>query len=194
MAWCLRTCDLPVDGDDDVVQRAARCVRHGDEARRLPLHRSASQRRRENGLTMNSTTLIPKCSSTIVCKPTLARARYESMSEYGALTANSTWSCDACISHRAYSLYAFAVTSTSSSFASARKPSTRAASSALRLPPMSTSRTPSSEDDLYSGCSRRRCASARSWAWWSFSGLWRGPMSTFVLWHRCTARTGTGRC
>lgn len=40
--------------------------------------------------TMNSTTLIPKCSSTIVLSPMLARASQRSISAYGAFTTNST--------------------------------------------------------------------------------------------------------
>ena len=41
-------------------------------------------------LTMNSTTLIPKCSSTIVFSPTLAQPRSSKMRGYGAFTINST--------------------------------------------------------------------------------------------------------
>lgn len=43
---------------------------------------------------MSSTTLMPKCSSTIVLKPMLARDSHRSMSGYEAFTTNSTWPCN----------------------------------------------------------------------------------------------------
>lgn len=42
---------------------------------------------------MNSTTVIPKCSSTIVCSPIDALPNSATNSEKGRLTANSTLSC-----------------------------------------------------------------------------------------------------
>ena len=41
---------------------------------------------------MNSTMLMPKCSSTIVLRPILARERRSRISGNDALTTNSTWS------------------------------------------------------------------------------------------------------
>lgn len=49
-------------------------------------------------LTINSTTLIPKCSSTIVLSPAVAAANHVNSSEYGALTTNSTASYSSLIS------------------------------------------------------------------------------------------------
>ena len=70
---------------------------------------------------MNSTMLIPKCSSTIVPSPMLARPSQPSMSGNDAFTTNRTWSC------------------TPSSRASSRRFSTRVASPTFRLPPTRTS-------------------------------------------------------
>ena len=53
----------------------------------------------KRGHTMNSTTLIPKCSSTIVFNPMLASPRSSKMREYGTFTKNSTYSCPTIHSH-----------------------------------------------------------------------------------------------
>lgn len=60
---------------------------------------SVNHNDQKRGRTMNSTTLIPKCSSTIVFNPMLASPRSSKIREYGSLTKNSTYSCPAIHPH-----------------------------------------------------------------------------------------------
>ena len=99
---------------------------------------------------MNSTTLIPKCSSTIVLRPTLARLNKATRSRKGGLIMNSM---------REEGIPSVSV-------ARERKESTRAESPAFRTLPARTSLMRGEA----SGRSRY-ALNARSWVACSFSGL-----------------------
>mmetsp|Transcript_59422 Transcript_59422/g.173884 ORF Transcript_59422/g.173884 Transcript_59422/m.173884 type:complete len:259 (-) Transcript_59422:735-1511(-) len=111
---------------------------------------------------MNSTTLMPKCSSRMVCRPTAA------------------WDRSACTSSR--EMFVRKRTSQSaappppsrsrrpSSDARARSASTRSRSPASRQPPARIRRTRFSPGARREGSSRRKRSKARSWSAWFFSG------------------------
>jgi hypothetical protein len=85
-----RTCWFSVKRDDDVIQRSTRRMCHRNDPCRLEiLRRSDTEESRP--LTINSTILIPKCSSTIVLRPMLALDSQPSTSEYDAFITNWTW-------------------------------------------------------------------------------------------------------
>src|SRR6266571_5880470 len=105
---------------------------------------------------MNSTMLIPKCSSTIVLRPILALDSQSSTVEYDALTTNSTWAyvCESKDYKRKLGNDDMnKPTSIPSSFTRLLRSSTRLASLSFRLPPTRTSLTElvPSEDSMYSG-------------------------------------------
>lgn len=95
---------LPIVRDNYIQQWSRRCMSNGYHTRRLTRpqkqrhyqichlkQKKKTGQRKER--TMNSTTLIPKCSSTIVLIPILARDSQLSIRGYEAFTTNSTCCC-----------------------------------------------------------------------------------------------------
>jgi hypothetical protein len=90
------TCTFPVYGDDDVFQRPTRGMSYWNDTSSLHMSKIDVHEKNDTAqivLTMNSTMLMPKCSSTIVLRPMLALESQSSMTEYGAFTMNSTRDC-----------------------------------------------------------------------------------------------------
>mmetsp|Transcript_36072 Transcript_36072/g.114671 ORF Transcript_36072/g.114671 Transcript_36072/m.114671 type:complete len:204 (+) Transcript_36072:401-1012(+) len=111
---------------------------------------------------MNSTTLMPKCSSRMVCSPTSAWPRSSCISPSGMLVRKHT--------SQSASLPSPPFSRSPSSVQSARSVSTRWASPASRQPPARTKRTRSLPGSRYCGASRRKRAKACSCRAWFFSG------------------------
>jgi hypothetical protein len=86
-------------------------------------------------LTMNSTTLIPKCSSCIVFRPILASPSLFTISPYGAFSSNETLSWNISFSLR-YLPENSQLTLIPRSAAIRRIPSARALSSSFLVPPI----------------------------------------------------------
>mmetsp|Transcript_26715 Transcript_26715/g.83251 ORF Transcript_26715/g.83251 Transcript_26715/m.83251 type:complete len:234 (-) Transcript_26715:705-1406(-) len=111
---------------------------------------------------MNSTTLIPKCSSRMVCSPTAAWPRSTCTSWREMLvrkdTSQSASSPPSTLSRRP------------SSDARARRVSTRCLSAASRQPPAMVRRTRVAPASRRCDASRRKSAKARNWSAWFFSG------------------------
>ena len=81
---------FPIKRDDNVIEWTSGSMRDRDDAGGLQVGLIAHLGVEKNP-TMNSTMLIPKCSSTIVLNPMLALESQSSTTAYGALMMNSTW-------------------------------------------------------------------------------------------------------
>lgn len=89
-----RTCRTSVEGNDNVVQGSAGSMCHWYDTGGLRTGgQEASSKEYMHPQTMNSTTLMPKCSSTIVLRPMLALDSQLSIWGYEALIIISTCSC-----------------------------------------------------------------------------------------------------
>ena len=113
---------------------------------------------------MNSTTLIPKCSSCMVFKPKEAFPSRATTSPYGALTTNSILSYSSASLNYVVSRR---ITSTPSLFADAFRSLTLASSFGCLAPPIMTSLNFPRRSGLFSN----KCASASTCFQCSFSGL-----------------------
>jgi hypothetical protein len=122
------TSSLSIMRNDNIKQRSSRSMNNRDQPSRLQLAPSPQHNLRR-GRTINSTTLIPKCSSCIVFNPILASPNLLTISEYGAFSNNSTLSYHQLIMR-------IGLTATPSSDANCFRPSALSLSSAFLVPPI----------------------------------------------------------
>mmetsp|Transcript_444 Transcript_444/g.1098 ORF Transcript_444/g.1098 Transcript_444/m.1098 type:complete len:213 (-) Transcript_444:822-1460(-) len=110
---------------------------------------------------MNSTTLMPKCSSRMVCRPTSAWPSSACISARGTLVRKHTSQSPVLLS---------VFSRRPSSQQSVRRDSTRCLSPASRQPPARTKRTRSEPPSQRCGAAARKRPNDRSCNAWFFSG------------------------